>query len=72
MLGFRKIGGCTFLGVPIVRIVVFWALYWGPPIYENYQISSARLRRREYGFRDFGFRVSGLGREEGLGGRDRG
>ena len=26
--GFPKIRG-TFLGVPIVRIIVFWGLYWG-------------------------------------------
>ena len=29
--GFPKIRG-TFLGVPIKRIIVFWSLYWGPPI----------------------------------------
>ena len=22
----------TILGVPIIRIIVFWGLYWGPPI----------------------------------------
>ena len=25
-------------GVPIIRIIVFWGLYWGPPILGNYQI----------------------------------
>ena len=29
--GFPKIGG-TFLGVPIIRIIIFWGLYWGPLI----------------------------------------
>ena len=28
---FPKIKG-TFLGVPILRIIIFWVLYWGPPI----------------------------------------
>ena len=27
-MGFRG----TFLGVPIIRIIVFWNLYWGPPM----------------------------------------
>ena len=35
--GFPKIRG-TLLGVPIIRIIVFWGLYWGPPILGNYQI----------------------------------
>ena len=29
--GFPKIRG-TFLGVPIIRTIVFGSLYWGPPI----------------------------------------
>ena len=29
--GFPKIRG-TFFGVPIMGIIVFWGLYWGPPI----------------------------------------
>ena len=29
----------TFLGVAIIRIMVFWGLYWGPLILGNYQIS---------------------------------
>ena len=36
-LGFRwfpKIRG-TFLGVPIIRIVICWVLYWGPLILGN-------------------------------------
>ena len=40
-LGFTKIGG-TLLGVPILRTVVFWGLYWGPPILGHYQISSTK------------------------------
>ena len=28
----------TILGVPIIRIIVYWGLYWGPPILGNYQI----------------------------------
>ena len=27
--GFPKIGG-TLLGVPIIRIIVFWGLHWDP------------------------------------------
>ena len=34
---FPKIRG-TFLGVPIIRPIVFWGLYWGPPILGTYQI----------------------------------
>ena len=37
-LGFPKIRG-TILGVPIIRIIVFWGVYWGPLILGNYQIS---------------------------------
>ena len=36
--GFPKIRG-TILGVPIIRIIVFWGLYWGAPILGNYHIS---------------------------------
>ena len=28
----------TFLGVPIIRITVFWGLYWGTPIEGNHQV----------------------------------
>ena len=36
----QKIRG-TFLGVPIIRTItiIFWGLYWGPPILENYHMS---------------------------------
>ena len=36
--GFPKIGG-TILGVPIIRTIVFWDLYWGPPNLGNYHIA---------------------------------
>ena len=35
--GFAKIRG-TFLGVLIIRIIVFWGLYWGHPILGNRQM----------------------------------
>ena len=35
--GFPKIGG-TLLGVPIIRIIVFVGLYWGPLILGNYHL----------------------------------
>ena len=28
----------TFLGVPIIRTIVFGGLYWGPPILGNYHV----------------------------------
>ena len=28
----------TILGVPIIRIIVFWGLYWGALILGNYHI----------------------------------
>ena len=34
--GFPKISG-TF-GVSIIRMMIYWGLYWGPPILENYHI----------------------------------
>ena len=36
--GFPKIR-CTLLGVPIIRTIVFWGLYWGPLILGNYHMS---------------------------------
>ena len=35
---FPKIRG-TFLGVPIIRTIVFWGLYWGSLILGNYHIN---------------------------------
>ena len=37
-MGFPKIRD-TFLGIPIIRTVVFWGLYWGSPIYGNYHVA---------------------------------
>ena len=39
--GFPKLG-VTFLGVPIIRTIVFWGLYWGPPFLGNYHMISYR------------------------------
>ena len=38
--GFPKNGG-TFLGIPIIRIIAFWGLYWGPLILGNYHVEHA-------------------------------
>ena len=38
--GFLKIRG-PFLGVPIIRTIVFWGLYWGTLILGNYHIALA-------------------------------
>ena len=35
--GFPKIRG-TLLRARIIRNIVFWGIYWGPPILGNYQI----------------------------------
>ena len=35
--GFPKIRG-TLLGIPIIRTIVFWGLYWGPDILGNYHM----------------------------------
>ena len=35
--GFPKLG-VPFLGVPIIRTIVFWGLYWGTLILGNYHI----------------------------------
>ena len=41
--GFLEIMG-SFLGVPIIRTIVFWGLYWGSPIFGNYHLPTrARL-----------------------------
>ena len=37
-MGFPEIRG-TFLGAPIIRIIVFWGPYWGPLIFGNYHIA---------------------------------
>ena len=35
--GFPTIRG-TILGVPIIGTIVYWGLYWGPPVLGNYHI----------------------------------
>ena len=42
--GFPKLGG-TILGVPIIRTIVFWVLYWGPLILGNYYMVQKLARR---------------------------
>ena len=39
MWEFPKSRGTCF-GVPIIRGIVYWDLYWGPPIYGNYHVSN--------------------------------
>ena len=39
--GFPKLG-LQFLGVPIIRIIVFGGLYWGPPILGNYHLHACK------------------------------
>ena len=36
-MGFPTITG-TILGVPTIRTRVFWGLYWGTPIFEDYHM----------------------------------
>ena len=33
----------TFLGVPMLRIIVFWSLYWCPPTLGNYNMAVEAL-----------------------------
>ena len=40
-LGFPKIR-CTLLGVPIIRIIIYWGLYW-VPFLGNYHIPQLRV-----------------------------
>ena len=37
MWEFPKIKG-TFLGVPILRIIIYWGLYWGTLILGKYHV----------------------------------
>ena len=51
--GFMDFGGCpklggTFLGVSIIRIIVFWGLYWGPLILGNYHFGLWGLVKQLY------------------------
>ena len=34
----------TFLGVPIIRTIVFWGLYWGAPVLGNYHMNMRSMR----------------------------
>ena len=34
----------AFQGVPIIRIIVYWGLYWGPLNLGNYQIALKKIR----------------------------
>ena len=52
--GFPKIGG-TILGVPIIRTIVYWDLFWGPLILGNYHLHLKLKGLRGLGFR--GLRV---------------
>ena len=38
MWGFPKIR-VTFLGVLLIWVIVFWGLYWGPPVLGNCHVS---------------------------------
>ena len=58
----ERLYGCfayPFLGVPIIRIIEFGDLYWGPPILVNYHVGIILL----YSLRrttKFGVQVLGL------------
>ena len=41
--GFSKIKG-TIVGVPIIRTIVFWGLYWSPLNLGNYRVSGVSER----------------------------
>ena len=47
----------TFLGVPIIRTIVYWGLYWDTLILGNYYINAL-----------WGFKVSGFLGDRGFGG----
>ena len=47
--GFPKIRG-TILKVPIIRIIVYWGLYWDPLILGNYHFERDQQRRIFQGF----------------------
>ena len=40
--GFPKIRG-TILGVPILRTIVYWGLYWGPPFLGKNNLGLLRI-----------------------------
>ena len=43
MWGVSKLRG-TLLGVPIIRIIVYWGLYWGPLIQGNYHVGVVEIK----------------------------
>ena len=49
----------TFLGVPIIRTIVFWGLYWGSPILGNYHMDINGKENGDY-YVGFGVRCLGL------------
>ena len=44
-------------GVPIIRMMKYWGLYWGPPILENYHIGimEENMETTIYGLGFIGF-----------------
>ena len=46
---FPKIRG-TILGVPVIRTMVNWGLYWGSLILGNYQVEGGMSGRRYLGW----------------------
>ena len=42
-VGFPMMRG-PFLGVPMIRIIAFWGLHWGPPIYGRYHVARRGFR----------------------------
>ena len=57
MWGFPKTRG-TILGVPIIRTIVYWGLYWGPLILGNYHVMYLELEASAFG-NFWGSRVRG-------------
>ena len=45
--GLPKIRG-SFLGVPIIRTIVFWGLYWGPPFLGNSHLELGQVCTSSY------------------------
>ena len=56
--GFLKVRGTLFGGVPIIRIIVFGGLCWGPLILGTYHLGVLSYRNRDIGRR----RASGFRR----------
>ena len=44
MWEFPEIRGTFWGGVPVIRIIVYWAAYWGHPILGNYHVHLERNR----------------------------